>query len=512
MGKVKELLTSWQVIILILFLIGSVLAINPHQANGVQIASVDANSSAATNGVEKGATITAINDKQVKTTADFGSVVNELKSGDVAKLQTNKGLFSFVVEEQNNATYLGIQVKELPTSNIKQGLDLVGGVRVLLQPQELPTQSQFDDVVAITQNRLNTFGLADVSVRQVSDLQGNKFILVEMAGTTQQELVDLISQQGKFEAKIGNDTVFLGPDIKSVCRSADCAGIQTCNQASDSSWSCRYQFRVDVSTESAKKHAEITNQLTVINEGGQSYLSKKLDLYLDDNLAESLYISADLQGQEATSFVIQGPGTGSTKDAAMQSALTSMKKFQTLLITGSLPVKLDVVRMDVVSATLGQQFLQSAIMALLVAIAAVGVIIFIRYRSLKIALPVLMTGLSEVLIIFGVAALIKQNIDLAAIAGVLATVGTGVDAQIVITDEILEGKNQTTIYNWKERIKRALFIIFGSYATMVAAMIPLGLMGAGLLKGFAIVTIIGATIGVFITRQAYARIIEVLAK
>ena len=41
-------------------------------------------------------------------------------------------------------------------------------------------------------------------------------------------------------------------------------------------------------------------------------------------------------------------------------------------------------------------------------------------------------------------------------------------------------------------------------------MIPLLLAGVGLLKGFAITTIIGVTIGVLITRPAYANIIKVL--
>jgi len=35
-------------------------------------------------------------------------------------------------------------------------------------------------------------------------------------------------------------------------------------------------------------------------------------------------------------------------------------------------------------------------------------------------------------------------------------------------------------------------------------------MGAGLVKGFAVTTIIGVTIGVFLTRPAFAKIIEVL--
>ena len=79
----------------------------------------------------------------------------------------------------------------------------------------------------------------------------------------------------------------------------------------------------------------------------------------------------------------------------------------------------------------------------------------------------------------------------------------------MIIDEELASRNQSA-YNWKEKLKRSFFIIMGSYSTVIAAMIPLLLIGAGLLKGFAIVTIIGATIGVFVTRPAYARIIEVL--
>ena len=43
-------------------------------------------------------------------------------------------------------------------------------------------------------------------------------------------------------------------------------------------------------------------------------------------------------------------------------------------------------------------------------------------------------------------------------------------------------------------------------------MLPLVFAGAGLLKGFAITTIIGASVGVFITRPAYSKVIEILLK
>ena len=52
----------------------------------------------------------------------------------------------------------------------------------------------------------------------------------------------------------------------------------------------------------------------------------------------------------------------------------------------------------------------------------------------------------------------------------------------------------------------------GAYFTTVVAMLPLLAAGAGLLRGFAIVTIAGVTFGVFITRPAYAKIVETLLK
>ena len=55
MGKTKEILTSWRVILLILFIIGALFAISPRFGDrGVIINSVDVESSAAKNDLEKG--------------------------------------------------------------------------------------------------------------------------------------------------------------------------------------------------------------------------------------------------------------------------------------------------------------------------------------------------------------------------------------------------------------------------------------------------------------------------
>ena len=119
--------------------------------------------------------------------------------------------------------------------------------------------------------------------------------------------------------------------------------------------------------------------------------------------------------------------------------------------------------------------------------------------------------LSEALLTLGLAALIRWDLDLAAIAGIIVAIGTGVDDQIVITDETLYGETSKAL-SLKDKFKRAFFIIFAAYMVTVVAMVPLLFAGAGLLKGFAFTTILGVSVGVFITRPAFAVILEMLVE
>ena len=49
-----------------------------------------------------------------------------------------------------------------------------------------------------------------MSIKSAGDLSGNQYILVEIAGANEEEVKDLLASQGKFEAKVGNTTVFTG--------------------------------------------------------------------------------------------------------------------------------------------------------------------------------------------------------------------------------------------------------------------------------------------------------------
>jgi len=503
----------FRVLFLLFFIIVSLIAINPKfNTDGVAIKAVEKNSSASLSGItfDSAVPLTArevikkINDYDINNLEDYNKAINSVNESGILRITTSKK--EYVMLKGN----LGLSVEKVSSSNIRRGLDLQGGTRVVLEPEEKLNDNEIKDLISTMENRLNVYGLSDLKIRQSNDFSGNTFIVVEIAGASKEEVKELISSQGKFEAKIGNDTVFIGgkKDITFVCREdGTCSGIRNCDEVQGGN-QCVFAFRIDLSHEAAQKHAEITSKLDTNLSSSGNYLSKPLDLYLDGRLADSLQISSGLKGQVATNIEISGPGFGAKRDDAIKDASNNMKKLQTVLITGSLPTKLNIVKIDSISPVLGEQFTKNAILVILFSIIAVSLVIFIRYRDLKISLPMILISSSEVLIILGIAALIKYNIDLAAIAGIIAAVGTGVDDQIVIADEITTGKKKKETLSLKDQIKRAFFVIFVAYATGFASVLPLFWAGAGLFTGFAVTTILGISIGVFITRPAFAAIIE----
>jgi len=535
----KTVLFNWRVVILAIFLIFAVVAIHPNPwADGAAIRSVAKNSSAAIAGIESPkptATpmsrerILWINNERIYTIDDYNTFVSKLEANQTLTITTTKATYKLVTKElfvgnesSGKMEALGLNVYPAPTTNIRKGLDLQGGTRVILQPETELEASEFEILLDNMKQRLNVYGLTDISVRGASDLPkalggtGKQFVIVEIAGATEEEVKELLAKQGKFEAKVGNATVFKGgQDIKYVCRTADCSGIdpnQGCGQI-EGGWACSFMFSISLSPEAAQRQADATANLGFETKGSERYLDKPLDLYLDDQLVDTLNIAAELKGRAVTDIAISGSGTGATQQEGINNALANMKKLQTILITGSLPVKLAIEKTDTLSPSLGEAFIKNALFVGALAILAVSAIIYIRYRKFIISIPVIFGMASEVLLILGFAALVGWNIDLAAIAGIIIAVGTGVDHLVIIADESLHKDAATESYlGIKEKIKRAFFIIFASYSTVFVAMLPLIFAGAGLLKGFAITTIAGISFGVFIARPAFAAVIQVLLK
>lgn len=492
---------GWRMWVMIAALILSVLAIHPNFESGVLIKSVERDSPSYVEGLRSGEIIKSINGEKISNKEDYNRIIGELpKDQEVSlNIQTKKNQYIFLTN-----TTPEILVQNVPRTKIKTGLDIQGGARALVSPEQNITDAQLEDLIAIASNRFNVFGISDVQIRAVRDLSGSKFMLVEVAGATPSDLEELISQQGKFEAKIANQTVFEGgeKDISDVCRNdATCAAVTQCAPAADGFY-CNFQFTIYLREEAARKHADITREIPLDSSG--QYLTEDLFLFVDDEEVDSLKISSDLRGRETTQISIQGSGAGATQQEAIKNARENMHRLQTILVTGSLPFQLEIVKLDTISPLLGDQFVRVILLAGIAAIFVVGIIVFIRYRKIKESLAVLFTSFSEIVIILGVAAMIGWNLDLPSIAGILATIGTGVDQQIVILDEARRNKNTSM----KQKMKQAIFIVMSAYATVVVAMLPLYWAGAGLFKGFALTTIIGVTAGILISRPAFAELIK----
>jgi preprotein translocase subunit SecD len=498
---------TFRIWLLIFVLFFSILAIAPwhYFDSGVSVKSVEKNSTAYESGLRSGTVINSINGQTIKDMQEYSQYIAENFIGNKTQkiiLDTNSGEFIFLSER------LEISVAEVKKSNLKTGLDLSGGARALVKAEGISlTKTEVDDLVAITTERLNAFGLNDVIIKSVSDLGGENYMLIEIAGSTTTELKELLESQGKFEAKIGNETVFIGGDrdITYVGVSGQDAGIYSCNQGSENYY-CEFRFVISLSEKAAQRQADVTSNLSVNLSSGGRYLEKPLDLFVDDSLLDTLQIGADLKGRATTSIQISGSGNGVTQQDAYKDAQESMKKLQTILKTGSLPYKLEIVKLDSISPALGKEFTKNLIYLALLVLGIISVIILVRYRKLKISGAVILTMFSEAVITLAIATLLKQNLDAASIAGIIAGMGTGVDDQIVILSESFN--KEDTYIKLKERIKRAFFIISGAFFTVIAAMIPLFWAGAGMLRGFALTTIIGVTAGILITRPAFGDIIE----
>src|SRR3989344_414566 len=219
------------------------------------------------------------------------------------------------------------------------------------------------------------------------------------------------------------------------------------------------------------------------------------------------YVESPANAHIFSQLVITGSGSNE------ENALHELKALEVLLQTGSLPVGIKSISKETISPLLGEEFLFNTLIIGLAGLVVVSLIIYLRYRISKLVLPILLTGISEIIITLGLISILKINLDLASVAGILAAVGTGVDDQIIITDELLKGEVATSD-TLKNRSKKAFFIIVATASTAIVTMLPILLLsfGFGKLRGFALTTIIGILIGIIITRPAFSVFLQELLK
>ncbi len=214
-------------------------------------------------------------------------------------------------------------------------------------------------------------------------------------------------------------------------------------------------------------------------------------------------LSSGLTGGIASyNFAITGGVTATDPAAKAQEAADKQANIESILKGGALPVPISLGSRTTLPASLGLEFLNLSLIGIACALVVISLFIGIRYMNITATLPIIVISLAELVILLSI--LGSFTIDLAAMAGIIAAIGVGVDAQIVITDELLK-KDKRKIY---EKIDGAFEIIRTNVIVATLSMLPLLFSGLVEVIGFAISTILGSLLGYLLSRPAYAAIVE----
>ncbi|MFH1393800.1 MAG: hypothetical protein ABII71_06175 [Candidatus Micrarchaeota archaeon] len=205
-------------------------------------------------------------------------------------------------------------------------------------------------------------------------------------------------------------------------------------------------------------------------------------------------------------FAVTGSAIGATSQERGEDAATRTKSIISILKGGSLPVQISLGSRTSLPPSLGEEFLRLSLVAIVAALIAISLLIGLRYRNIVATLPIVAISVAELIILISI--LGSFTIDLAAMAGIIAAIGVGVDAQIVITDELLKKDSHSR----QDKMEHAFSIIKTNVIVATLSMIPLLFSGLVEVIGFAISTILGSMLGYLLTRPAYAAIVGRIVK
>lgn len=210
--------------------------------------------------------------------------------------------------------------------------------KIYLETADDLDQQQLESSKKIILSRLDKYGFPSTA-----ELEDN-IIVITAHDTLIENLEEEIFKKNKFEVKIGNDVVFTQNEVSDICRSAQCSYVQ-CDYDGDV-YTCDYGFAITVNDNAATRFAELTKNLKEMRSVEGSFLEKTVDLYLDDEIIDSLKLRPELRGEFFKEVSISGSGSGKTQDEAFENAIKKMKTMHLVLNSESLPSDFKLVKIE----------------------------------------------------------------------------------------------------------------------------------------------------------------------
>jgi preprotein translocase subunit SecD len=425
-------------------------------------------------------------------------------------------------------------LKDLQKSAVKLGLDLSGGLSIVLQANFTSLEAKLgrslndndrtdamNRALEVLNSRIDRFGLTEPIIRR----QGTDQIYLEIPGTADPERInDIIMGKGSlafhledseaterfnsyyranptttFDTSgklinpsiVPSDVMVLGYYIK------DRYGLD--EQARNVDGSLRFiAVKKEVGLdgnyieEAIVERGRVDGRPEVVfgltPEGGEIFyrltsanIEKNLAIVLDDRVKSNARISSGIRER--------GTITGFGADEAQNIAL--------VLRTAALPVELEVANQQSIGASMGEDTIRQGLYALLGGVAAVLVFMLVYYRTSGI--NAIIAQILNFYLMFSILSALNFTLTLPAIAGFILTIGMAVDASVIIfermKEEMLLGKSRKAVV--EAGFDKAFWAIMDSNITTFIAALFLSQLGSGPIKGFAVSLAIGVFSSVF---------------
>src|SRR5262252_390024 len=214
-------------------------------------------------------------------------------------------------------------------------------------------------------------------------------------------------------------------------------------------------------------------------------IGKMLAIVLDNRIQSAPRIN----GRITDSGIITGGAGGFAPQAAQDLAL--------VLRSGALPASIKYLDEEVVGPTLGSDSIRAGLMAAVVALSSVVIFMLAYYRLSGVNATVAM--ILNLVILFGAMSYFGAALTLPGIAGVILTIGVGIDSNVLIFERIREElrAGKTALSAVITSFSRVFITLVDTHLAALISAVFLFLFGTGPVKGFAVTLFIGLVSNMF---------------
>jgi preprotein translocase subunit SecD len=416
---------------------------------------------------------------------------------EIGDISTNEGSLSFMVRNPAQLDAAVDKARAQTTGIVSSGqrdwdVAVRDGNRVVMTPTRDGLNSFVNEAmngaVDVVRKRIDALGTREPTiVRQGADRIsvdvpgfGDPSALKALIGRTAKlefKLVDLNASQAQLaagRAPVGSQILRYenGAPI-AVQRRAIISGSQLVKASQSYDQNNQAVVTIQFNSEGGYKFAQVT----------KANVNKPFAIILDNIVLSAPNINEPILGGSAQ---ISG---NFTVESAQQLAIA--------LQSGSLPVTLKVVEERTVGPDLGQESIRKGVTASI--LAAVLVIVFMLVTYGRFGIYANIAVVLNILIIIGALSLIGSALTLPGIAGFVLTIGTAVDANVLINERIREElrRGRNVVMAVELGYKEASRTIFEANAVHTISGVIMLILGQGPVKGFAVVLLLGIATSVF---------------